>query len=79
MPAFDKFAYSDGRCYRMTQADLDKQPMRMPDPAGHAAAARDRTDRRFSDGEGRRPGADGPRQVRRVLGLGRRGLPRLPK
>ena len=33
MPAFDKFAYSDGRCYKMSQADLDKQPMRMPDPA----------------------------------------------
>jgi len=30
MPAFDKFAYSDGRCYGMTQADL-KSPM--PDPA----------------------------------------------
>jgi len=30
MPAFDKFAYSDGRCYGMKQADL-KTPM--PDPA----------------------------------------------
>jgi mono/diheme cytochrome c family protein len=30
MPAFDKFAYSDGRCYGMKQADL-KSPM--PDPA----------------------------------------------
>ena len=29
MPAFDKFAYSDGRCYGMKQADL-KSPM--PDP-----------------------------------------------
>jgi mono/diheme cytochrome c family protein len=29
MPAFDKFAYSDGRCFGMKQADL-KQPM--PDP-----------------------------------------------
>ena len=29
MPAFDKFAYSDGRCYGMKQADL-KTPM--PDP-----------------------------------------------
>ena len=33
MPAFDKFAYSDGRCYNMQQADLNKYPMRMPDPA----------------------------------------------
>jgi hypothetical protein len=30
MPAFDKFAYSDGRCYGMKQSDL-KTPM--PDPA----------------------------------------------
>ena len=30
MPAFDKFAYTDGRCYGMKQADL-KTPM--PDPA----------------------------------------------
>jgi mono/diheme cytochrome c family protein len=29
MPAYDKFAYSDGRCYGMKQADL-KSPM--PDP-----------------------------------------------
>jgi Cytochrome C oxidase, cbb3-type, subunit III len=29
MPAFDKFAYTDGRCYGMKQADL-KSPM--PDP-----------------------------------------------
>lgn len=32
MPAFDKFAYTDGRCFMMTAADLAKQPMRMPDP-----------------------------------------------
>ena len=32
MPAFDKFAYSDGRCYMMTAADLAKNPTRMPDP-----------------------------------------------
>jgi mono/diheme cytochrome c family protein len=32
MPAFDKFAYSDGRCFMMTAADLAKQPTRMPDP-----------------------------------------------
>ena len=29
MPAFDKFAYSDGRCYGMKQADL-KSPMSDP-------------------------------------------------
>jgi hypothetical protein len=32
MPAFDKFAYSDGRCYGKTQADLNAYPTRMPDP-----------------------------------------------
>ena len=29
MPAFDKFAYSDGRCYGMKQADLKSK---MADP-----------------------------------------------
>src|SRR5207253_10811599 len=32
MPAFDKFAYSDGRCYGKKQADLKSYPTRMPDP-----------------------------------------------
>lgn len=32
MPAFDKFAYSDGRCYGLKQADLRSPEMRMPDP-----------------------------------------------
>jgi mono/diheme cytochrome c family protein len=32
MPAFDKFAYTDGRCFMMTAADLAKQATRMPDP-----------------------------------------------
>jgi len=32
MPAFDKFAYSDGRCYGKKQADLASYPTRMPDP-----------------------------------------------
>ncbi len=32
MPAFDKFAYSDGRCYGKKQADLKAYPIRMPDP-----------------------------------------------
>jgi mono/diheme cytochrome c family protein len=32
MPAFDKFAYTDGRCYMMTAADLAKNATRMPDP-----------------------------------------------
>jgi mono/diheme cytochrome c family protein len=32
MPAFDKFAYSDGRCYGKKQADLKSYATRMPDP-----------------------------------------------
>jgi mono/diheme cytochrome c family protein len=32
MPAFDKFAYSDGRCYGMKQADLAKNGQSLPDP-----------------------------------------------
>jgi mono/diheme cytochrome c family protein len=33
MPAFDKFAYTDGRCYGMKQGDLQKLGTTMPDPA----------------------------------------------
>ena len=32
MPAFDKFAYSDGRCYGMKQADLKSSGLGLPDP-----------------------------------------------
>ena len=32
MPAFDKFAYSDGRCYGKKEADLKAYPTHMPDP-----------------------------------------------
>jgi len=32
MPAFDKFAYTDRRCYGKTQADLKSYATRMPDP-----------------------------------------------
>ena len=32
MPAFDKFAYSDGRCYGLKQADLKSPKLQMPDP-----------------------------------------------
>jgi hypothetical protein len=33
MPAFDRLAYSDGRCYGMTQAALKKLGTTLPDPA----------------------------------------------
>ncbi len=68
MPAFDKFAYTDGRCFMMTAADLEEISHAHARSAGHAAAARDRADRRFPVGKGRRPGADGPGQVRRFWG-----------
>jgi hypothetical protein len=32
MPAFDKFAYSDGRCYGLKQADLRASGSHMTDP-----------------------------------------------
>jgi hypothetical protein len=32
MPAFDKLAYSDGRCYGMKQADLKTRGLTLPDP-----------------------------------------------
>jgi hypothetical protein len=31
MPAFDKFAYSDGRCYGMKAADLKSRGLTLPD------------------------------------------------
>ena len=32
MPAFDKFAYTDGRCYNLKQADLQRMNATLPDP-----------------------------------------------
>src|SRR5262245_28714277 len=32
MPAFDRLAYSDGRCYDMKQADLKAKGLDLPDP-----------------------------------------------
>jgi hypothetical protein len=32
MPAYDRLAYSDGRCYGMKQADLNSPGLRLPDP-----------------------------------------------
>jgi hypothetical protein len=33
MPAFDRLAYSDGRCNNLKTADLEKQGLELPDPA----------------------------------------------
>ena len=32
MPAFDRFAYSDGRCNNQTAADLKRLDLQLPDP-----------------------------------------------
>jgi hypothetical protein len=32
MPAYDRLAYSDGRCYGMKQSDLNSSGKRLPDP-----------------------------------------------
>ena len=32
MPAYDRLAYSDGRCFDMKQADLARQGLQLPDP-----------------------------------------------
>ena len=32
MPAYDRLAYSDGRCYGMDQAALRKSGQQLPDP-----------------------------------------------
>jgi hypothetical protein len=32
MPAFDKLAYSDARCYGLTRADLKARELSLPDP-----------------------------------------------
>jgi hypothetical protein len=32
MPAFDRLAYSDGRCYDMKLADLQRKGLDLPDP-----------------------------------------------
>jgi mono/diheme cytochrome c family protein len=32
MPAFDRLAYTDGRCYNLKQADLAKMNATLPDP-----------------------------------------------
>ena len=32
MPAFDRLAYSDGRCFDMKQADLQRLGLQLPDP-----------------------------------------------
>lgn len=37
MPAFERLAYSDGRCFGLKQADLRARNLQMPDPAATLA------------------------------------------
>ena len=37
MPAFERLAYSDGRCFGLKQADLRARGLQMPDPAATLA------------------------------------------
>jgi mono/diheme cytochrome c family protein len=74
MPAFDRLAYSDGRCYGMTQAALKK--LGGPGSAGDAAAARDRIGRRLPVAKVVGKGPMDRAEVHRVLRLGRRSLQR---
>jgi hypothetical protein len=37
MPAFERLAYSDGRCFGLKQADLLARSLQMPDPAATLA------------------------------------------
>jgi hypothetical protein len=39
MPAYDKFAYSDGRCYGLKQADLKARGLAISDPPGPLIAS----------------------------------------
>ena len=71
MPAFDKFAYSDGRCYGMKQADLRSWTRRCP-IRPRRCSARDRTGRRLLFAKVVGKGPMDHAAVRRVLGLRRR-------
>ncbi len=77
MPPFDKFAYSDGRCYGLKQADLASPKYQMPDPPATLQAREVETMADFHAGEDRRQGRDGSRRLHRLLGLGRRGVQRV--
>ena len=77
MPAFDRLAYSDGRCYGMKEADLKRLQMSLPDPP---ATLQPREIEMVADfllakviGKGPMDRAD----VHRVLGIGCRGLSRV--
>ena len=42
MPAFDRLAYSDGRCYGMKEADLKRLQVSLPDPPATLQPGRSR-------------------------------------
>ncbi len=73
MPAFDRLAYSDGRCYGMTHAALKKLGG-LPDPPATLQPREIESVADFLLCQGRRQGPDGSREVHRVLRLGSRSL-----
>ena len=74
MPAFDKFAYSDGRCYGKKQADLKVYPNRMPDPPATLQQREIDLIADFMMAKSRRQRSHEPRQVRGILGHRNRRL-----
>jgi hypothetical protein len=73
MPAFDRLAYSDGRCYGLKEADLQRMNTTLPDPPRRSSRARsNRSPTSCSRRWSARGRWTGP--VHRVLGLRRRHL-----
>ena len=68
MPAFDRLAYSDGRCFGLKAADLRARQLTVDGPARNPGAERNGADRRLSVGQGCQQGRAGPSQVRGILG-----------
>ena len=64
MPHFDRFAYTDKRCYDMTAADLGDQ---MPDRSHHASTRRNRRARRLCGDKDQGLGQGYPTAMLRLL------------
>ena len=78
MPAFDKFAYSDGRCFGMRQSDLRARGLTLPDPPATLISSEIETlaDFLYAKVIGRRHESF---ELHRVLGIGSRALQGFPK
>ena len=69
MPAFDRLAYSDGRCFGLKLSDLRARGLRDARSAIDAGSQRGRAACRLPVRQGGRQGADQSCVVRRLLGL----------